>query len=378
MVKITGKYNEAICYTPALEPSAEAQIQTMCDYEPLADSHIRIMPDVHAGKGCTIGTTMQVKDKVVPNLVGVDISCGILTVRLKDKRINLPELDSFIRKNIPYGFAVRERPHRSHGRIDINDLWCLKKINTRRMKESLGGLGSGNHFISVEQDESGNNYLLVHSGSRNPGLQVANYYQDLAYKNCGGREQKEIPHELAYLEGEAFEMYIHDMEFMERFAALNRRIMADDIIEGLGLHEEYRFDTTHNYIDTASMILRKGACSALKGQPLVIPMNMRDGTLICEGLGNPAWNCSAPHGAGRVMSRTEAKNSISMTDFKNSMQGIFTTSVDASTIDEAPQAYKPMEEIISQISDTVVIKERIRPIYNFKAGEESMKRGKRH
>lgn len=369
MVKVSGKYNEAICYTSELEPSAEAQIQTMCDYEPLADSHIRIMPDVHAGKGCTIGTTMKVKDKVVPNLVGVDISCGILTVALKDKRINLPELDSFIRKNIPFGRNINSRPVRGHGRINVEELYCLKKIDQRRMKESIQSLGGGNHFISIEQDEDGVNYLLVHCGSRNPGKQTAEYYQKIAYQSFGGRQQTEVPYDLAYLEGDTFEMYIHDMEFMERFAALNRRCIADAIVEEFNLHEDYRFDTTHNYIDTENMILRKGACAAYKDQMLIIPMNMRDGSLICRGKGNPEWNCSSPHGAGRIMSRKDAFNSLGMDEYRHSMEGIFTTCVSKDTIDEAPMVYKQMDEIISQIDPTVEIVKRLKPIYNFKASE---------
>lgn len=376
MITIEGKHNQAIVYTDNLEPSAEGILKTFCDQEFLADSKIRVMPDVHAGKGCTIGTTMTIHDAVIPCAVGVDIGCGILTVKLKDKRINLPDLDSYIRKNIPYGFAVRERPHRGHGRIDINELYCLKKIPQNRMLESLGTTGGGNHFEEIDRDDDGNLYLLIHTGSRNPGLQVANHYQDMAYQSFGGKKQSEIAHDLAYLTGDAFEMYIHDMHFMQQFAALNRRIIADDIIDALGLHEDFRFDTIHNYIDTDNMILRKGACAAYAGETLIIPMNMRDGSLICVGKGNPDWNYSAPHGAGRIMSRTEAFNSISLTEFKKSMEGIFTTSVDKDTIDEAPMAYKPMEEIVKHIEPTVEIVKQIKPIYNFKAGDESPRRRK--
>lgn len=368
MNTIVGKYNTAVIYTDNIEESAVGQIQQMCDFEPLKDSHIRIMPDVHAGKGCTIGTTMEVHDKVVPNMVGVDISCGILTVSLKDEKIDLPRLDTFIHKNIPCGREINKRPVRGHGRLDMDELLCLSKLRDKKLKEAICSVGSGNHFISVEQDDEGVNYLLIHSGSRNPGKQTAEYYQNVAYKRL--QEQgSNVPFELAYLEGEDFDNYIHDMHFMQKYAELNRRCIADAIIEGLDLTEDYRFDTTHNYIDTEHMILRKGACAAYEGDLLIVPMNMRDGSLICRGKGNPEWNYSAPHGAGRVMSRKDAKNTLSMQDYKNSMEGIYTTCVSHETIDEAPMAYKSMDDIVSQIANTVEIVKHIKPIYNFKAKE---------
>lgn len=371
MIEIQGKYNTAKVYVDVLEPSAEGQIRALCDQPFAQGSRIRIMPDVHAGKGCTIGTTMTITDKVVPNLVGVDIGCGMLTVKLKEKRLNLPALDSFIRQNIPCGREVRERPHRSHGRIDIAELRCIKKLDTRRAAESLGTLGGGNHFIEVDKDDEGNFYLVIHTGSRNLGLRVAEYYQERAYQSLGGKALVDIPYELAYLTELDMEDYLHDMELMHRYAALNRQIIKEVILDGMKLHEEDSFSTVHNYIDFADGILRKGAVSAKAGEKLLIPLNMRDGSLICTGLGNPDWNFSAPHGAGRLMSRKEAANAFTVSAFKKEMEGIFTTSVSAETLDECPMAYKPMDEILENITDTVQVERRLQPVYNFKAGEFS-------
>ena len=376
MIEINGKYGSAIVYTDNLEKSAEGLIKAFCDQETSAGSKIRIMPDVHAGKGCTIGTTMTVTDKVVPNIVGVDIGCGMLVVKLKEKRIDLPKLDSFIRENIPYGRDVRERPHRSHGRLNIYDLKCVKKIDIRRSVESLGSLGGGNHFIEIDK-EGEDLYLVIHTGSRNLGLRVADHYQKQAYKECGGKKQTDIPYELAYLSGESMQDYLQDMDFMQRFADLNRTIIKEVILDGMHLTEEESFTTVHNYIDLDSMILRKGAVSARKGERLIIPMNMRDGSLICTGLGNDDWNQSAPHGAGRLMSRKDAFNSFTLKAFKESMEGIYTTSVTKDTIDESPMVYKPMDEIIKNIDGTVTIDKVIKPIYNFKASEVSSRAGQK-
>ncbi len=377
MIEINGQYNTAKIFTDNLEPSAEGLIKAFCDQEHSAGSKIRIMPDVHAGKGCTIGTTMTITDKIVPNIVGVDIGCGMLTVKLKEKRINLPELDSFIRQNIPYGREVRERSHRSHGRLDIYDLRCVKKIDIRRAKESIGTLGGGNHFIEVDKDDEENLYLVIHTGSRNLGLRVAEYYQKKAYNSCGGRNQAVIPYELAYLSGEDMQGYLHDMEFMQRFADLNRTVIKEVILEHLKLTELTSFTTIHNYVDTEAMILRKGAVSAKNGEQLLIPMNMRDGSLVCTGLGNEDWNFSAPHGAGRLMSRKDAFNSFTLSSFEESMKGIYTTSVSRDTIDECPMVYKPMDEIIRNIGETVTVDKIIKPIYNFKASENAGKNKKK-
>lgn len=370
MIVIQGIHNEAIVYTDEVEPSAAGQIKALCDQAYMAGSKIRIMPDVHAGKGCTIGTTLTIGDYVVPNLVGVDIGCGMLTVQLKEKRLDLPKLDSFIHANIPAGRMVRERSHRSHGRLKLEELHCYRKVDMRRAKEALGTLGGGNHFIEVDRDEEGILYLVIHTGSRNLGLKVAEYYQKRAYTVIGGKQQKEIPYELAPLTGQDREEYLADMALMQRYAELNRQIIKEVILDGMKLHEEDSFTTIHNYIDTDAMILRKGAVSAKRGERLIIPLNMRDGSLICTGLGNEEWNCSAPHGAGRRFSRRDAENSFTLAEFQKQMKDVFTTSVSKRTLDECPMAYKSMDEILPHIGDTVRIEKRIRPIYNFKASEK--------
>ena len=369
MIEINGVYANAIVYTDEIEASAVGQIQALCDQPFAAGSKIRIMPDVHTGKGCTIGTTMTVGDCVVPNLVGVDIGCGMDVVRLKEKRVNLPALDAFISKNIPHGRDVREKAHRNSGQIDISELECFQYIDTRRAAESIGTLGGGNHFIEVDRDEEDNLYLVIHTGSRNLGLQVAEYYQKLAYESVGGRGQTEIPFELAYLTGEDRDRYLHDMEIMQHYAALNRQTIRDCILDGLKLHEAEFFTTVHNYIDLEHGILRKGSVSARAGERLLIPLNMRDGALICVGLGNDDWNQSAPHGAGRLFSRSQAESSFTLSAFKKSMEGIYTSTVSQDTLDECPMAYKAPQTIISAIGDTVQIEKQIRPIYNFKSSD---------
>jgi RNA-splicing ligase RtcB len=369
MIEINGVYANAIVYTDEIEASAAGQIQALCDQPFAAGSKIRIMPDVHTGKGCTIGTTMTVGEYVVPNLVGVDIGCCMDVVRLKEKRVNLPALDAFISKNIPHGRDVREKPHRNSGRIDVTELECFGKIDTRRGLESIGTLGGGNHFIEVDRDEEDNLYLVIHTGSRNLGLQVAEYYQKLAYESVGGRGQTEIPFELAYLTGADRDSYLHDMAIMQRYAALNRQTIRDCILDGLKLHEAEFFTTVHNYIDLEHGILRKGSVSARAGERLLIPLNMRDGALICAGLGNDDWNQSAPHGAGRLFSRSQAESSFTLSAFKKSMEGIYTSTVSQDTLDECPMAYKDPRTIIAAIGDTVRIEKQIRPIYNFKSSD---------
>ena len=369
MIEITGAYANAIVYTDEIEASAAGQIQALCDQPFAAGSKIRIMPDVHTGKGCTIGTTMTVGEYVVPNLVGVDIGCGMDVVRLKEKLVNLPALDAFISKNVPHGSDVREKPHRNSGRIDVTELECFGSIDARRAAESIGTLGGGNHFIEVDRDEEDNLYLVIHTGSRNLGLQVAEYYQKLAYERVGGRSQTEIPFELAYLTGADRDRYLHDMSIMQRYAALNRQTIRDCILDGLKLHEAEFFTTVHNYIDLEHGILRKGSVSAQAGERLLIPLNMRDGALICVGLGNDDWNQSAPHGAGRLFSRSQAESSFTLSAFKKSMEGIYTSTVSRDTLDECPMAYKDPRTIISAIGDTVRIEKQLRPIYNFKSSD---------
>ena len=401
MIEIRGNYNTAICYTDKLEEAAEQQIRDMCDQRLFAGSKIRIMPDVHAGAGCTIGTTMTITDKAVPSLVGVDIGCGMETVKIAEKVIDFEKLDQVIRTQVPAGENIRKETHPLMSRMDLTELRCLSSVNEERALLSLGTLGGGNHFIEVDRDEEGYLYLVVHSGSRHLGAQTASYYRKLGWKTMSnlssearrelierykeeGRQQEieqglrdlkdsfvsptDIPEKFAYVEGQNLEDYIHDMRIVQQFAALNRKAITQTILEGMHLTETDRFTTIHNYIDTEKRILRKGSVSAEKGERLLIPINMRDGALICIGKGNPEWNCSAPHGAGRILSRTAAQNTLTVEEFRQEMEGIYTTCVAESTLDESPMAYKGLDEILSQIGPTAEVVSRIRPVYNFKAG----------
>ena len=400
MITIQGLYNTAVCYTPALEDLAAKQIKAVCDQAEFAGCKIRVMPDVHAGKGCTIGTTMTIRDKIVPGMVGVDIGCGMETVELAEHEIDFAKLDALIRKEIPYGRDVRDTLHALNAEIDLTQLRCADQVNLNRAMRSIGTLGGGNHFIEVDRSEDGRMFLIVHSGSRHLGAEVAEYYQNegrralwgganyqiqevIAQLKAEGRfkeiqktisalrteHELSIPKDLAYVEGKLFEDYIHDMKITQQFAMLNRKAMVDVIMTGMGFTAVEAFTTIHNYIDTDAMILRKGSVSARAGEKLLIPINMRDGSLICVGKGNQDWNCSAPHGAGRLMSRRAAFNVLSMEEFKREMEGIYTTCVLPDTLDESPMAYKSMDEIIDQIGPTAEIVERIRPVYNFKAAD---------
>ena len=402
MLEVKGKYNEAKIFTDVVDETSVAQVTLLLNQEFAAGSRIRMMPDIHAGAGCTIGTTMTITDKVIPNLVGVDIGCGMETVKLKEKHLELQKFDKVIYQKIPSGFDVREKTHRYFEQINLMNLHCWPQINHDRAEKSLGTLGGGNHFIEVDKDNAGNIYIVIHSGSRHLGLEVASYYQEEGYNRLNapdkrevdaliaelreqGKEKQiqkslralkrskktEIPKTLAYVSGELFEQYIHDMQIVQTYARLNRQAMRDELIKEMKLHVVEQFTTVHNYIDTDAMILRKGAVSAKKGEKLLIPINMRDGSLICIGKGNDDWNCSAPHGAGRLMSRSAAKQSFTVSEFKKQMKGIYTTSVNAGTLDECPMAYKTMEDIVQNIDATAEIQEIIRPIYNFKAsGDE--------
>ena len=400
MIEVNGQFNSAKIYTDVVDEASISQVIALCNQEFTAGSRIRLMPDIHAGAGCTIGTTMTITDKVTPNLVGVDIGCGMETVRLREKRLELQKLDQLIYEKIPSGFAVRQTPHRYLEQINLGELFCAKHVDLLRAEKSIGTLGGGNHFIEVDRDGEGNPYIVVHSGSRRLGKEVAAYYQEEGYKclnhtddaslqqvvaelKAAGRQkdiqrelkrvkslkQTHIPRPLAYVSGALFEQYIHDMKIVQQFAALNRRAMIDEIMKGMKLHEEEQFTTVHNYIDMDAMILRKGAVSAKAGEKLLIPINMRDCSLICVGKGNEDWNYSAPHGAGRLMSRAQAKQSFTVSAFKKQMAEVYTTSVSASTLDECPMAYKSMDDIVKNIGPTADIVEIIKPIYNFKAAE---------
>lgn len=401
MREVVGRYNTAKIFTDVVDKKAADQVKLLCDQEFVAGSKIRLMPDIHAGAGCTIGTTMTISDKIVPNLVGVDIGCGMYTCVVSETDVDLQKLDRVIREIIPSGRNVRTEPHRAVDMTNLNYLMCKDHVDIQRARLSIGTLGGGNHFIEVDRDDEGILYFVVHSGSRHIGLEVANYYQDQAWKSltsrdkisidkliadlkAAGREKEiqtelkkfkteaakyDISKDLAYVSGSLFDDYIHDMTIIQTFANINRRAMMHGILEAMGLSSSGSFTTIHNYIDISSMILRKGAVSARRDELLLIPINMRDGSLICTDLGNPDWNYSAPHGAGRLMSRAEAKRNFSVKEFADSMDGIYTTSVNSDTLDECPMAYKSMDDIVNNIGPTARIDKIIKPIYNFKASE---------
>jgi RNA-splicing ligase RtcB len=407
MIEIKGKYNTANVYTGALDEKSREQIQLLCDQAFTEGSKLRLMPDVHAGAGCTIGTTMTISDKIVPNLVGVDIGCGMETIVIsKDAQVSRDfdpvRLDNWIHEKIPSGRNIRGEPHEFVEKIPLENIRC-RAIDLRRAKLSIGTLGGGNHFIEADRDEDENLYIVVHSGSRHLGLEIAEWYQEEAWKQLNGLRKcdidaeiaklkaegrdteiqsrineiraqvlVDIPKDLAYVTGGLFDDYINDMKITQLFAVMNRKAMTWIILEGLGIADGSvyeNFTTIHNYIDTDSMILRKGAVSAKAGEKLLIPINMRDGSLVCRGLGNPDWNFSAPHGAGRLMSRSKAFKTLSLDDFKEQMAGIYSTSINKDTLDESPKAYKNKDEIVRNIAPTAEIMKIIKPVYNFKAAE---------
>ena len=415
MIEVKGTYNTAKIYTDTCDDATIAQVKNLMNQPSVAGSRVRIMPDCHAGAGCVIGTTMTITDKVIPNLVGVDIGCGMLATKLKERRIDLPKFDSVSQAEVPAGMRMRKSAHSRADEISVEELACFGKTGCKVSPEvfrlSLGTLGGGNHFWELDKDEDGSIWLVVHTGSRRSGKDVAEFYQKQAYEHLNvvgerrkailaekreafiaqlkaeGREKEinkllpqwmaaqppaevSVPYEVSWCEGQLFDDYIHDMKVMQAYAALNRQIITELILKKCKLHAVEQFETVHNYIDMDRMILRKGSVSARAGERLLIPINMRDGALICVGKGNVDWNESAPHGAGRLMSRSEAKNSISMKEYKESMKGIYTSCVNKVTIDESPMAYKPIDEIMANVEPTVEIVSRIRPIYNFKAGEE--------
>lgn len=399
MFTLNGKYGEATVFTDIVDNESIAQVISLLNQPYAQDAHVRLMPDIHAGAGCTIGTTMRIHDKVCPNLVGVDIGCGMEVLRIAEKSVDFEKLDRIIRAEVPSGFNIRETPHPFLAKIDLTGLKCFSDIDETRASNSIGTLGGGNHFIEMNTDNAGNYYLVVHSGSRHLGTEIAKHYQNRAWSEMTqyspaeiqdiiktmkseGR-QKEIqqvlnqlspkqaktPKDLAYVEGEALSDYLHDMQIAQSFAMLNRQAICDTITTAMGWATVESFTTIHNYIDIPNRMLRKGAVSAQKDEKLIIPMNMRDGSLICLGKGNPDWNYSAPHGAGRLFSRSKAKELFTVAEFESEMSGIYTTSVGQSTLDESPMAYKNPKDIIGNIQDTVEIINIIKPVYNFKAGE---------
>ena len=391
MIELQGKYNTAKVFTDNVDDDTISQIIEVLNQKFVKDSKIRIMSDAHKGVGCVIGTTMTIQDKIVANLVGVDISCGMNVTQISNKNIDLEKLDVVIRKNIPSGFAIRGSAHDYSERIEFEEIKA--ETNLQRARSSVGTLGSGNHFIELDKDEDNNYYIVIHSGSRNLGKQIAEYWQKVAinklkenYRNeindaisicvkagkpdliedVRSKVQKPPTDSLCYLQGEDFRSYLSDVKIAGEFANANRSAMANIIVEKMGFDIVDNFTTVHNYIDLETMILRKGAVSAKLGERLIIPINMRDGSIIAYGKGNPDWNFSAPHGAGRIMGRGEARRSLSMEEYKDTMKDIYTTSVNQSTLDEAPMAYKNMDEIINNTEDTITIDKIIKPVYNFK------------
>jgi len=407
MIELTGKYNSAKVFTDNLEQTAMSQIIELLNQDFTIGSKIRIMPDTHAGAGCVIGFTANLGNKVVPNLVGVDIGCGMFVAKLGQVKFNFEKVDEVVHE-IPSGHEVQKNPII---RFDlIENLVCYRDLrgDYSKFARGIGSLGGGNHFIEIDKDDEENYYLVIHSGSRNLGKQVAEYYQNIAIESCKGlgdlniqkselihklksagdkkliqstlkdletkfkNTQPHYPRELCFLEGKSREDYLHDMNICQKYAYMNREIMGNLILMGLfgkyG-HDFETFQTIHNYIDFKDNIIRKGAVSAYNNEKLIIPINMRDGSIIAIGKGNPDWNNSSPHGAGRLMGRNDAKRRLSMEDFTESMNGIYSTTVNQSTLDEAPMAYKPMQEIIDNIQDTVFIDKIIKPVYNYKASE---------
>ncbi|WP_413364542.1 RtcB family protein [Lysinibacillus sp. 3P01SB] len=398
MIEIKGQYTDALIYTNNPQEAAISQIEELVNQPFMEGAKVRIMPDYHAGKGCVIGTTIALNNRVVPNLVGVDVGCGVFVAEIEETAVDFDQLDRTIRQFVPAGNDIHEEASNIRSTEQFaNDLFVASGLHNDYTNRSLGTLGGGNHFIELAKDEEGKHYLLIHTGSRYVGSKIANWHQNRAYESlrridltekieelkAAGRYQEIqqmiteykdenpiISKELAYLEGDLFADYIADMKLAQQFAHENRQMIARIIGEKMKWGYGLQFDSVHNYIDIDSMILRKGAVRAGAGEQLVIPMNMRDGSLICIGKGSAAWNESAPHGAGRIFSRSAAMKNLSMEDFKQTMHGIWTTSVSEETLDEAPMAYKPMQEIMDQIGETVEIQKRIIPVYNFKASDK--------
>lgn len=368
MFELQGKYASAKVFTDDVDNESISQVIQFLNQPIASGQKIRMMPDIHPGAGCTIGTTMTIGDKVVPNLVGSDIGCGMEVVYLDGDEIDFERFDSIIRQKVPSGYKKHETPHHFMKNFDLTRLKCYFKLEAGSEGNFyLGTLGGGNHFIELNKTSNGELILVVHSGSRRIGADVCEYYQNQALKEFKRFHNMASNKDLIFCEGRLFEDYLHDMQIMQDFAALNRKAIVDTILSNYGIDSIKSFTTIHNYIDLDNMILRKGAVSAKKNETLIIPINMRDGSLICKGKGNSDWNYSAPHGAGRLYKRSKAKEILSLDEYKQTMNGIYSTSVSKSTLDESPMAYKPINSIVDNISDTVDIIDVIKPIYNFKA-----------
>lgn len=371
MEMVKGTYAEAKVFTDDMEPYARAQLQMICDDPVSVGSKIRVMPDVHPGKVGTIGLTMMVGKRVIPNLLGIDIGCGMTCAVLKGKRMEFQKLDTVIREHVPSGFQIRQKAHSMADDFEMEQLHCYRNINQDKARLSLGTLGGGNHFIEVDRDEEGVLYLVIHSGSRHLGKEVTEHYVDKGARLLKEGE-KEVPYPMTWLEGQMMEDYIADVSAVQEYAQRNREIMLAEILKGMKLKETEVFSSVHNYMDILSgkRILRKGAISAKSGERVIIPVNMRDGVILGTGKGNSDWNESAPHGSGRIMNRKEIKERYTVSAFKNEMKGIYSSCIGEDTLDEAPFAYRPIDRLMENIKDTVEVNHVLKPVYNFKAGEK--------
>lgn len=378
MITIYGKYTNAVVYTTnnekyAIDEYARKQLQMICDNPSASNSKIRVMPDVHPGKAGTIGLTMTVGDSLLPSLVGVDIGCGMTIAKIKEKHIEYQKLDTVIRENVPSGGNVRKHRHKLYRTIDLNKLCCFKAVDEAKSELSIGTLGGGNHFIEVDKDEDGSFYIVIHSGSRHLGIEVTDYYLKEGQKRTQMKKQGHAPYEMTCLDGDLLESYFHDLAITQEYARLNREAMIDEIARGMKWRIIDSYTCIHNYVDFSNSIpiLRKGAIRANNGEKVIIPINMRDGILLGTGKGNEDWNCSAPHGSGRIYKRSEVKNYHTVSEFKKAMEGIHSICVNKDTLDESPFAYRAMGDIMEVISDTVTIDKVIKPVYNFKAGTKN-------
>lgn len=369
MKTIHGVYTSAKIFTDQIEDYALAQIQMLCDNEAFSGSQVRIMPDVHPGKVGTIGFTATIQDKILPNVVGIDIGCGVLLACIKQKKAEFQKLDTVIRENVPTGFQIRKKPHRFFEQFNLEELKCACHIKAAYAANSLGTLGSGNHFIEMDKDDEGRLYLAIHTGSRALGKAVAEYYLNEGQKRLKAQELS-VPYEMTWLEADLMESYLHDVQLVQQFASLNRQAILDEIAKGMKWKILDSFESAHNYVDLSGnkKILRKGAVSAKAGEKVIIPVNMRDGVLLGYGKGNLDWNDSAPHGAGRLMKREDVKQAYTVSQFKAEMKGIYSTCIGKDTLDEAPFAYRRIDEILPLIEDTVNVERILKPVYNYKAG----------
>lgn len=382
METIHGAYTSAQIFTTnnnttAIDQYARSQLQMICDMEASKKCRIKVMPDVHPGKVGTIGLTMTIGNKIIPNLIGIDIGCGMTLAQIKAKKIEYQKLDTVIRDSVPSGFSIRAKAHRFANDFNFNTLKCVNHIRTDKAILSLGSLGSGNHFIEADKDDEGNLFIVIHSGSRHLGKEVTEYYLNEGQKYFKTKGLT-VPYEITWLEGQLMADYLHDLQIVQHFASLNREIILDEIVKGMKWKITDSYECIHNYVDASddtihtfgSAMLRKGAISAKKNEKVIIPINMRDGIILGTGLGNTDWNCSAPHGSGRIMKREDVKNYFTVSSFKSEMKGIYSSCISKDTLNEAPFAYRAIDEIADVIGDTVTIDKIIRPVYNFKAGDE--------